>query len=161
MRGMAFTFAAVLAFCGTVFAHGAHLSWTARGDSIEVRAEFDDGSPMAGAQVAVFSTEDPVNPCMTGETDVSGCFAFLPDGDSVEAWDVQVRLAGHGGMVRVYRTSATADTGEEGAPGSGSDRFTTLQLLVMAVCVVWGLTGTALYFRSRSRGADGGDDAHT
>ncbi|MEW5784523.1 MAG: carboxypeptidase-like regulatory domain-containing protein [Bacillota bacterium] len=122
-------------------AHGAALSYeTVRG--IEITALYDSGEPMTGAQVAVFAPDDPVEPWLTGTCDDSGKFFFTPDPDRPGLWEIQARLAGHGDLLRI---EVTADSGISG----GTTGFTALQKLVMAMAVIWGLTGTALFFSRR------------
>lgn len=123
-------------------AHGATIDYTTS-SAIEIRATFDSGDPMAGAQVAVYAPDDPANPWETGVSDDQGRYTFVPDPELPGTWDVQVRQAGHGDIVHI-------PVGE-GAAASGSTGFTTMQIVLMGACVVWGFVGTALYF-SRGRG---------
>ena len=133
-----------------VFGHGARLTWESRGDSIRVSASFDNGQPLDGAQVTVFSGAAPSVPHTVGVTDENGKFSFLPDWEESLNWDVQVRKAGHGDIVHISLTEDSTADDEYG-------RFTTLQIVLMSVCVVWGFVGTAFFFSSRRKA----HDAHT
>jgi len=123
-------------------AHGVDLSIAPR-DGIEVVATFEGGEAMAEAQVAVFVPDEPAEPWLTGTTDEEGRFFFVPDATMAGTWEVQVRQAGHGGIVRIEVSEA--GTAEEVRTG-----LSNLQKAVMALAVIWGSVGTALYFRRRA-----------
>ncbi len=125
-------------------AHGVDLT-AGTVEGVEVTAVFDGGGgPMAGAQVTVFAPDDPARPWMTGTTDEEGRFFFVPDAALPGTWDVQVRQAGHGGIVRV---EVTAEGAEVAADAAG---LPVTQKALMALAVAWGALGTALYFRRRA-----------
>lgn len=128
-----------------VLAHGARVIWEVQGDSVHISASFDDGTPMNDAQVTVFSAAAPSVPFTTGITDEYGVFVFLPDLESSYDWDVQVRKAGHGDIVHFSLDGSTDTRIDQGA-------FTTLQIILMSMCVVWGFVGTALFFTSKRKG---------
>jgi nickel transport protein len=130
-----------LVLAAPVSAHGVVLEYTSD-VKIEITARYDSGTPMAGAQVAVFAPSDPTTPWLTGVCDEEGRFSFVPDTSQPGIWDVQVRLAGHGGIIHI-----PVGGGEAAAQGNGG--FTHLQIGLMAACVVWGAVGTALYFSRR------------
>jgi len=132
----------VLGVTATAFAHGAKIEYTI-GMTIEIRASYDTGEPMGGGQVTVYAPNDPATPWLTGVCDEEGRFTFTPDASRPGTWDVQVRQAGHGDMVHI-------PIGEDMAVSGGAG-YTPLQIVLMGVCVVWGLVGTALFF-SRGRG---------
>ena len=125
----------------TARSHGAWIEWTAHGNEISIVASFDEGTPMAGASVTVYSGSDPSQPWLTGTVDSLGHFSFTPDRELSQKWDVQVRLAGHGDIVRI-------DLSGENSAG-GTTALSPLQIVLMAACVVWGMIGTALFFMSR------------
>jgi nickel transport protein len=127
-----------------VHAHGARIIWELKGDSVLVSAAFDDGMPMDSAQVTVFSGAEPSVPWLQGFTDERGEFGFVPDSEEALNWDVQVRKAGHGDIVHLSLDPASTSV-------SGDSGFTTLQIVLMSVCVVWGFIGTALFFSSRRK----------
>ena len=127
----------------TAYAHGVNIEYTSDVD-IEVIAKYDSGEPMAGAQVAVYAPDAPSTPWLTGVCDDEGRFSFTPDTSKPGTWDVQVRLAGHGGMIHI-------PIGEGTTPTGGIGGYTHLQIGLMAACVVWGSVGTALYFSRRRK----------
>jgi nickel transport protein len=123
-------------------AHGVNIQYTSDIE-ITIVAEYDSGEPMAGAQVAVYAPDDPSTPWLTGVCDNEGRFSFTPDVSIPGTWDVQVRLAGHGGMVHI------PVGGDSAATSGGVGGYSYLQIALMAACVIWGCIGTALYFRRR------------
>jgi nickel transport protein len=122
-------------------AHGVELSYSSR-EGIEIIARFDSGDPMADAQVTVYAPGEPSEPWLTGTCDEAGKFFFVPDPGLPGTWEVQVRQAGHGGLIRIEVEEGSMEAG-------GSTGFTTLQKVVMSLAVLWGFAGTALYFRRR------------
>ncbi len=126
------------------YGHGANIFWEMQGDSIFVTATFDDGTPMDGAQVTVFSGAAPAVPYTSGIADENGKFAFLPDAELSLIWDVQARKAGHGDMIHFSLTEASEVT-------DAQIGFTTLQIIIMSASVVWGFIGTALFFSTKRK----------
>ena len=132
----------------TAHAHGAKIEYTID-MTVEIRAAYDSGKPMAGAQVTVYAPNNPAQPWLTGVCDQDGRFTFVPDPSLPGTWDVQVRLAGHGDMLHIT-------IGQDGATG-GSSGFGGLQLVLMGATTVWGFVGTALYLSRRTLPAKGED----
>lgn len=134
---------ALIIFSSTqqVWAHGVELEYYER-NAIEIIARYDTGEPMAEAQVAVFAPGTPAEPWLTGLCDQSGRFYFVPDPQMPGLWEVQVRQAGHGGLIRV-------EVGENGAGPPVTGGFSFAQRILMAAAVVWGLVGTAFFFSRR------------
>jgi nickel transport protein len=122
-------------------AHGVNIEYSSDVEIVIV-AKYDTGTPMAGAQVAVYAPDDPTTPWLTGVCDDEGVFSFTPDTSKPGIWDVQVRLAGHGGIIHI-------PVGEGAAVSGGLGGYSWLQIAIMAACVFWGSIGTALYFRRR------------
>lgn len=138
--------ALLIAAPGAAAAHAA-LVTAEPVEAVAVMAVYDTGEPMAGAQVAVFAPDDPMTPWLRGVADETGRFVFVP-GPQAGRWTVQARHAGHGAMVHVERG---ATEGVAVLPSAASSRLgTPLQRGVMAGSVIWGLVGTALYFRRRT-----------
>jgi nickel transport protein len=130
---------AVLLSPAMVYAHGAEIEYTVA-SSIEIVAKYDSGEPMAEAQVTVYAPDDPSTPWLTGECDDDGRFAFTPDMSKPGTWDIQVRQAGHGDMIHIEIEKGSVI-------GGSSSGYSTGQIVLMTVCVIWGIIGTALYFR--------------
>lgn len=143
-----------LGITATAFAHGAKIEYKI-GLTVEIHAAYDSGEPMAGAQVTVFAPDNPSTPWLTGSCDKEGRFAFTPDTSKPGTWDVQVRQAGHGDIIHL-------PIGENVAL-SGATGYTTLQIVLMSACVIWGFIGTALFFRRRPalKVSKGTTDAHS
>lgn len=123
------------------YAHGVKVKYTVD-IAIDIVATYDDGQPMAGAQVMVYAPDDPSTPWLTGTCDDEGRFTFSPDTSKPGTWAVQVRLAGHGDIVHI-------PVGQDAVASGGSGGYTILQIVLMSVCVIWGIAGTALYFLRR------------
>jgi nickel transport protein len=135
----------VFGMVGTAFAHGAKIDYTVD-LTVNLQAMFDTGEPMSGGQVAVYAPDDPSKPWLTGTCDENGYFSFTPDPNIPGTWDVQVRHQGHGDMIHI-------EVGEAGGMTmGGTTGYTPGQIVIMAVCVIWGFVGTGLFF-SRKRSA--------
>lgn len=132
---------AALVVPAAALAHGVSLSYEPR-EGVEVVARFEGGSPMAGAQVAVFAPGEPAEPVETGVTDDEGRYFFTPDAERPGTWEVRIRDAGHGGLLRVQ-------VEDDGVSGQADAGFSGLQKAAMAAAVSWGFVGTALYFRRK------------
>ena len=130
------------------YAHGAKIEYIIE-KTVEIIAMYDDGEPMAGAQVVVYAPDDPSNPWLTGVCNDVGRFTFTPDTSMPGVWDIQVRQAGHGDMVHIPIGVDTASVGSIGG-------YTVLQIVLMSVCVIWGFVGTALFYLKRRQA-----DAHS
>ncbi|MFC2033092.1 carboxypeptidase-like regulatory domain-containing protein [Chloroflexota bacterium] len=140
IAGFIFTLTLCLALPLPAYAHGAKIEYTV-GMTVEIFAAYNSGEPMAGAQVTVYAPNDPSTPWLTSFCDDEGRFSFTPDTAMTGTWDIQVRQAGHGDIIHIPIGTASAGTSSGGS--------TPLQIVLMAVCVVWGSIGTALYFSRR------------
>lgn len=126
-------------------AHGAHISYKTS-EGVEVTAQYDDGEPMSEAQVTVYAPGEPSEAWLTGTCDEKGEFFFVPDTEIPGTWEVKVRKAGHGGLIRIEVEEGNIESG-------GSTGFSVLQIVIMSLAVVWGLVGTALFFMRRRKDA--------
>ncbi len=162
----------------SAYAHGVDLEYKTV-EAIQIQATYDSGEPMTQASVNVYSPTDPATPWQQGMTDDQGRFSFVPDPSLPGRWEVIVRQAGHGSVV----TIPVEDPATEGAatdvdpenpanpmaedpevsprdPGAGTGSTSSaesggsLQTVVTAAAVIWGLIGTALFFSRRNSGAD-------
>lgn len=134
--------------------------------AIALQAQYESGEPMAGAQVLVYSPDNPEQPWLTGTTDDKGKFLFTPDGDRPGNWQMMIRQAGHGSMVTIpVQAKAILEEGSEVeqngdvmesqkavamASMQKTELSPTQQWLSMGA-IVWGFIGTALFF-SKTRG---------
>lgn len=84
----------------TAYAHGVVITYAAneKGE-IEMDAAFDNGDPLANAQVTIYAPSDPATPYLTAEADENGHYVFTPD--QAGRWSVQFRIAGHGDIVHL------------------------------------------------------------
>lgn len=130
----------VLGYTSLALAHGAKFEYQAK-TSYEIVATFDDGTPLSEAQVTVYAPNDPATPWDTGICDEQGHYIFTPDTSITGEWAIQIRKAGHGGMLNI----PVGEGAEQAA--SGRSGYTPLQLTVMIIAVLWGFVGTALYFK--------------
>lgn len=196
----------VLASTMPIFAHGVRINHTidATSGEITIMAAFDTGEVLDEAAVVIFAPNDLINPWGTGVMDETGSYTFMPDYTIEGFWDVQVRKAGHGGLVNIELSSnmmpdesaSTSDVPVEGdvttitlsdgsqvtitgetaftvqgdtitfdteqsasentvstaqsvAEVQQASGFTTAQIIIMSLSVIWGFVGTALYFMRR------------
>ncbi|MTI82978.1 MAG: carboxypeptidase regulatory-like domain-containing protein [Firmicutes bacterium] len=122
------------------FGHGVDIEYQTT-KAVGLTARYDTGEPVSNGQVTIYAPGNPSTPWQTGQSDENGRFTFTPDPSKTGTWDIQVRKAGHGGMIHV-----NVD-GEEAV--AGSTGYTTSQIVLMVACVVWGSIGTALFFKRR------------
>jgi nickel transport protein len=141
ITGFIFALALCLVLPIQAYAHGARIEYVVD-MAIEIVAMYDNGEPMGGAQVMVYAPDDLTDPWLTGLCDDEGRFTFVPDGTKPGTWDVQVRQAGHGDIVHI-------PVGEGAVSTESSGGYSTLQIVLMSVCVIWGIIGTALYLSRR------------
>ena len=145
-----FTLLAFFAIPKTALAHGADLQYRET-SAIAVQAKYDDGTPMANAQVVVYAPSDRATPWLKGTTDDAGKFSFVPDATAENAgdWDIKVRQAGHGDITSIPIADGKLADVADSQLSSGA-AYTPSQKIVMAAAVGWGFLGTALFF-SRSK----------
>ncbi len=123
-----------------VFGHGVEIDYQTT-KAIEITATYDTGDPVSEGQVIIYAPDNPSTPWATGKCDEKGRFTFTPDPSKPGTWDVQVRKAGHGGMIHI-----PVGGDEVAAGGTG---YTTPQIALMTASVIWGFIGTALFFSRR------------
>lgn len=110
MRKLAIIISAVsivMLYAMPVLAHGVRISHTIDNvtGEITVTAEFDTGEALGDGQVIIFAPNDLINPWQVGVADENGSYTFMPDYEIEGFWDIQVRKAGHGGLVNVEITT--------------------------------------------------------
>jgi nickel transport protein len=187
-------------------AHGVRINHTidTTTGEITIMAVFDTGEVLDEAAVVIFAPDDLINPWGTGVMNGNGSYTFTPDYTIEGFWDIQVRKAGHGGLINVELTTdmmpdptdSTTDTDNEGnartitlsngsqvtitgevnfnvngdtisfeteqstndtatstvqsvADTQRANGFTTAQIVIMSLSIIWGFVGTALYFTRR------------
>lgn len=140
----------VMGWSAKATAHGVKIDYQTT-EAVKIDAAFDNGKPMSNAQVTVYSPQEPATPWLQGTTDENGNFVFVPDRSQPGNWAIQVRQAGHGNLITLSIGQDQLATGEK-TDKSGirtqvtSQSFTPVQIVVMAVAMIWGFVGTALYF---------------
>jgi len=146
------TLLALLSGSEKVLAHGANIQYKET-SAIAIQAKYDDGTPMANAQVVIYAPSDRATPWLKGETDSQGNFSFIPDTDPQNAgnWDVKVRQSGHGDITSIPIDRAGSTNVSPTQIMSTDAGYSPAQKAVMAAAVGWGFVGTALFFaRSQS-----------
>lgn len=133
-----------------LYAHGALMEY-AFTSAITIQAKYDTGHPMPGARVTVYAPDNPAKPWLVGTSDEEGRFSFVPDLAKAGTWTIQARQAGHGAMIHIPVEPTSEQDSGAAAASSGT---TTPQRLLMALAVVWGFVGTALFF-TRKRDTSG------
>lgn len=126
-------------------AHSSSLEFSLR-QSVEITATYDSGDPMNEAQVSIYAPDDPETPWQTGLTDDQGRFQFAPD--QAGPWDVKVRKAGHGTLMTIpINTTTTTEVSAVSPNAPALPRsYSPAQKGMMAIAIVWGCVGTALFF---------------
>ena len=145
------TLLALTAIPKQVLAHGASIGYSET-SAITIDAQYDDGTPMANAQVVIYAPSDRATPWLKGTTDESGNFTFVPDTDpeNLGDWDVKVRQAGHGDITSIPVTGDVGGNTADTQVSSDGGGYSSTQKVFMAAAGVWGFIGTALFF-SRSK----------
>jgi nickel transport protein len=126
-------------------AHGVAAAYS-RISGIEITAAYDNGQPFAGADLIVYAPDNPAEAWTNGNLDERGKFSFVPDHSIPGTWSVQIRKTGHGTMIHIPVSDMEVITHD--AP-SGS--LTIAQKVVIAISIVWGCIGTALFFSTRNK----------
>ncbi|HOP61988.1 MAG TPA: carboxypeptidase regulatory-like domain-containing protein [Spirochaetota bacterium] len=123
------------------YSHGTKYELVKSG-RIGLKAMFDTGEPMSNADVLVFSP-NATSPSIKEKADSNGIFYFTPD--KAGTWVLQVRdKTGHGMRINLKIDESLSIQADSSAGG-----LNTVQKVVMALCVVWGAVGTALYFKGK------------
>jgi len=133
---------AVLMTVMSSFGHGTKYE-ILQSNTIGIKAMFDTGDPMASAKVLIFAP-DETKAAFTAITDSNGVFYFTPD--KAGTWAMQVRdKGGHGMRINLEINDAMLLAPEQ----KSSNTVSYFQKILMALCVIWGCVGTALYFKKK------------
>ncbi|HOE96737.1 MAG TPA: hypothetical protein PLS90_07520 [Candidatus Sumerlaeota bacterium] len=136
-----------IAICAA--AHGLHLSVDVRADHVRIAGAYENGTPLAGATVAIFAPQRE-EPYQEGRTDPAGRFAFIPDAGG--RW--RIRLDDSSGHVleRQVDIPAAGSPAASGpaAPPSPAANFHTFGLLV-GVGLLAGISALAFWRTSTSK----------
>lgn len=134
----------MIIFCLTdgAYSHGTKYEIVKSG-KIGIKAMFDTGEAMSNADVLVFPP-GAATFSVTEKSDEKGVFYITPDKPGT--WTLQVRdNTGHGMRINL-EIDESLSVKEDSQTGSG---LNTVQKVIMALCVVWGAMGTALYFKGK------------
>ena len=111
---------------------------------VGIKAYFSLDEPLAQTSVLIFAP-DQTEATFETSTDHKGVVCIAPDRPGI--WIVQVRGAGgHGVRVDVKVDESMIITA---SPEQSSGELSFLQKALIILCVVWGLVGTALFFKTR------------
>lgn len=130
-----------------VLAHGAKITYE-EAQGIRITANYDQGQPMANAQVVIYAPNDPATPWLKGETNAEGQFGFVPDPNQSGSWDVKVRQSGHGALISIPVGAIATSDSTIVASQSG---YTPMQKILMIASGVWGFVGTAMFFARKHK----------
>ncbi len=127
----------------STFAHGTKYKFLPE-KTFGIKTMFDTGAPMVLAKVLVFAP-DEMKATYTTKTDSNGVFYFTPD--KAGTWVMQVRdKGGHGMRINLeINDSMLLSSGQK-----PSNNMSYLQKIFVAICVIWGCIGTALYFKKKA-----------
>jgi nickel transport protein len=136
------SFLVVLFFFPVARAHGVNGDWSET-KAVVIRASYDDGLPLAFAQVSIYSPGDREHAYQVGRTDKQGAIAFLPFRPG--PWKVVISDKWGHGFSKVLEIKKGLHL--EAASSQGS----RWQKALMGFCLLWGTAGTLLYLRVRRR----------
>lgn len=128
----------LLFFTSVAFAHGVEYEFIR--NNVTIKAYFSGGKPFYPATFDLYSPDDYEEVYLSGETNNEGVFSIKPN--SPGKWIVMLRdKTGHGTRINIdVNKDLSINTG-------GTNSSSTLyQKIIMAVCVIWGFIGTALFF---------------
>jgi len=128
-----------------VYAHGSKINYRET-KAIEIQATYDDGTPMANAQIVIYAPNNRNIPWMKAQTDAEGKFTFIPDYETEGNWDVKVRQSGHGDIISI---PVSDRENLQTQIITSNFEYNPMQKLVMTLASVWGFVGTALFFSRR------------
>jgi nickel transport protein len=98
----------IAAICSTLptaaFAHQVQTNYVLDAQTrsnLQVQAVFSNGEPLKGANVTIYSPEQPNRPWAKGLTDSEGRYTFDPDESVSGNWEIDIERAGHGDILVV------------------------------------------------------------
>lgn len=105
-------------------AHGVRINHSIDPTSgaITVTAAFDTGEVLDDAAVVIFAPDDLINPWASDTLDAQGSYTFTPDYSIEGFWDVQVRKAGHGGLINIEISAAMQPDPDAAAANAAAPR---------------------------------------
>lgn len=109
------------------------------GKTLIIKVGYDGGEPMSYSEIKIYSPDGDKLEYQNGFTDANGNFAFIPN--RAGKWKIVIS----DGMGHVFSKDLMVNEGikiEAITQGLGP-----WQKLIIAISIVWGLIGTALYFK--------------
>jgi nickel transport protein len=140
--GVIFTLSLVIPV--KTLAHGTKIEYR-QTNAIQIQAKYDDGQPMKNAQVVIYAPNNPSEAWLTDTTDDQGYYVFIPDSSQSGNWNIKVRQAGHGDMITIALEQDQIYNNHV-----QHNDLTILQKVLMSGMTVWGMVGTALFFKQRN-----------
>jgi hypothetical protein len=126
-------------------AHGVQAERIAGGHGL--RTTFDDGAPMAFAEVKIFAPAAPDETWQEGMTDLNGRFVFFPSQTGV--W----RMVVDDGMGHaVTREIEIDDAGQAHVDEDHHDHHHTPSAIIAGLGLIFGVFGLWALFRRRTHG---------
>jgi nickel transport protein len=137
----AFSLIVLMSVTSLGWAHGARCKRI--DNAMGVQALYDNGNPIAEAQVSVYEPGNKEMPWKTGRTDEEGCFFFVPNANG--DWTVEVEDAqGHATSISFQvEGSAIAED-----PQQPAEKPSVMQFIV-ALAVIFGVFGAFSLLRRR------------
>jgi len=130
----------------TLLAHGVDYEVIQGG--LGIKAEYDDGQPLAFCDVRIFSPKDAKTAYQQGLTDGYGRFLFVPDTSG--NWKVEVDDGMGHGLIETIPISAEM-TLTKGLEKKHLNRY---QEIIIGVSIIFGLTGIGFYFAGKKNTED-------
>ena len=129
----------VFLFTNLGFSHGIKTIKIRGG--VGVKFIYADDSPVSFSDVNVFSPDGEEH--QTGITDINGCFLFLPDTSG--EWKIKIDDGMGHSTAEIIKVTKDFEYSIIAA-----DHFPFYYKIIFGVCVIFGLGGILVLFRSRS-----------
>ncbi|MCK4798660.1 MAG: hypothetical protein KAT05_14880 [Spirochaetes bacterium] len=126
----------------SIYSHGVNCDFITNG--IGIKMHYDGGAPFSYAEVTLYSPDDYKNPYLKSQTDKQGLYFFKPNKPG--EWIILIRdKKGHG----IRKNIKVGPDGLLVQLNKTSTRINLAQKIILAICVIWGMIGTALFFIRR------------
>ena len=129
-----------LVFPSTLQAHGVRCKIT---KSLGIQVYFDSGSLVTEAEVKIYAPGNRKTPFLKCKTNLRGEAFFTPN--KVGLWIIVVKDSSGHGLRKDIEVNSNMIT------SSKNSSLDWTRKIIMAICVVWGFIGTALFFVARKK----------
>lgn len=127
-----------------VAAHGVNYTLD-KTECMIISVKYDDGEPMRYGEVKIYSPDDQKVEYQNGRMDKLGQFAFYPTKEG--EWKIIVSDGmGHAVTAKVAHAGNNEADMKKAVQSGGLKKG---QKLIMAICVVWGFIGLALFLKAK------------